>query len=139
MEVMYKIKATSVGGRAGNVKTEDGYVDLKLASPKEMGGQGGGANPEGLFAAGYAACLNSAIAAAARRHKTETGDVTVAVTVGIGPNGQGGFKFTVKLEANIPGVDLPTAKKLAEEAEMICPFANATRGNVDTELVVTNN
>lgn len=138
MEVMYKAKATSVGGRDGRVKTEDGYIDLNLKSPKEMGGEGGGANPEGLFAAGYSACFNGAIAAAARKHKTEIGAVTVTGTVGIGPNGKGGFKFTVKMEANIPGVDLATAKKLAEDAEMICPFANATRGNIDFELVVTN-
>lgn len=138
MEVMYKVKATSEGGRDGKVKTEDGHVELKLATPKEMGGQGGGANPEGLFAAGYAACFSSAIAMAARRHKAEIGDVEVTSTVGVGPNGKGGFKFSVKLEANIPGVDSETARKLAEEAETICPFANATRGNIDVELVVTN-
>ena len=138
MEVMYKVKATSEGGRDGKVKTEDGHVDLKLATPKEMGGQGGGANPEGLFAAGYAACFNSAIAMAARRHKTDIGLVRVMATVGVGPNGKGGFNFSVKLEANIPGVDLETARRIAEDAETICPFANATRGNVDVELLVTN-
>lgn len=138
MEVMYSTKATSEGGRDGNVKTQDGYVDLKLATPEGMGGKGGGANPEGLFASGFAACLNSAIAMAARRHRVEIGEVTVTTTVGVGPNGKGGFKFTVKHEVNIPGVDAETAKKLAEEGETICPFANGTRGNIDVELQVTN-
>ena len=138
MEAMYKTTAISVGGRDGSVRTEDGYVDLSLRTPKEMGGTGGGANPEGLFAAGYAACFNSAVAMAARRRKAEIGNVDVKATVGVGLNGKGGFKFEIKLEANIPGVDLAVAQALAEEAETICPFANATRGNIDVELVVTN-
>lgn len=139
MDAMFTARATAYGGREGTVKSEDGYIDMQLRTPVEMGGPGGGANPEDLFAAGYSACFNSAIAMAARKNRVVIpGEITVKAEAGISPNGSGGFKLSLKLEPNIPGIDLETAKKLVEEAKYICPYSNATRGNIEEEVVVTN-
>ena len=138
MQVLYTASATSTGdGRTGHVRSVDGVVDTDLAVPKEMGGPGGAlTNPEQLFAAGYAACFHSAIKGVASRQKITLTDTAITVDVGIGPNGQGGYGLTVAIEAEIPSVDTAKAKELLEAAHQVCPYSNATRGNVDVTLTV---
>lgn len=137
MKILYEAQATATGeGRAGHARSSDGVLDLDLALPTEMGGQGGGTNPEQLFAAGYAACFHSALQAVARRQKAELGDSTVTASVGIGPNDQRGFELAVKLHVTIPDLDDAAARELVEAAHQVCPYSNATRGNIDVELSV---
>ena len=138
MHVLYTAEAIATGaGRAGEVRSSDGVIDEQLAIPKEMGGQGGDAtNPEQLFAAGYAACFNSALALVARRAKVEMASSTVTARVGIGSQNGGGFGLTVTLVVDIPNVDKAVAEDLAAKAHMVCPYSNATRGNIDVELKV---
>ncbi len=139
MDTLYTAEALATGaGRDGHVRTTDGQLDLDLAKPKEMGGQGGAANPELLFAAGYAACFHSALQAVARKAKTDLGDSTVGARVGIGPNDAGGFQLEVTLEVVIPDVPHDRAQELAEKAHEVCPYSNATRGNIEVQLVVTD-
>ncbi len=135
---LYTASATATGdGRSGHTRTSDGVLDLDLAVPKELGGPGGAlTNPEQLFAAGYAACFHSAIKTVARRRKIELTDTAITADVGLGPNGAGGFGLTVTLEAELPGLDETTARELLEQAHQICPYSNATRGNVDVTLTV---
>jgi osmotically inducible protein OsmC len=110
-------------------------VDLRL--PKEMGGSGGGTNPEQLFAIGYAACFESALAAVARRLHMDAGEVTIDSAVGLLPTGDGGFKLTVTLDVSLPIVDdHETAVELVRGAHEVCPYSNATRGNIDVELLL---
>jgi osmotically inducible protein OsmC len=136
METLYTASATATGdGRNGHVRSSDGVLDFDLAVPKEMGGPGGAApNPEALFAAGYAACFHSALKAAARTKKITLTDTAITVDVGIGPNGKGGFGLAVTIEAEIPGVDEASARELLEAAHQVCPYSNATRGNVEVIL-----
>jgi osmotically inducible protein OsmC len=138
MQVIYTASATSTGdGRTGHVRSVDGVIDTDLAVPKEMGGAGGALpNPEEFFAAGYAACFHSALRGIARRDKIDLTDTAITVDVGIGPNGAGGYGLTVAIEAEIPSVDHATAEKLIEAAHQVCPYSNATRGNVDVKLTV---
>jgi osmotically inducible protein OsmC len=138
MQVLYTASATSTGdGRTGHVRSVDGVIDTDLAVPKEMGGPGGALpNPEEFFAAGYAACFHSALRGIARREKIDLADTAITVDVGIGPNGQGGYGLTVAIEAEIPSVDTAKAKELLEAAHQVCPYSNATRGNVDVTLTV---
>jgi len=138
VHVLYTAEAIATGaGRAGEVRSSDGVIDEQLAIPKEMGGQGGDAtNPEQLFAAGYAACFNSALALVARRAKVEMASSTVTARVGIGSQNGGGFGLTVTLVVDIPNVDKAVAEDLAAKAHMVCPYSNATRGNIDVELKV---
>ena len=138
MQVIYTASATSTGdGRTGHVRSVDGVIDTDLAVPKEMGGAGGALpNPEEFFAAGYAACFHSALRGLARRDKIDLTDTAITVDVGIGPNGNGGYGLTVAIEAEIPSVDHATAEKLLEAAHQVCPYSNATRGNVDVKLTV---
>jgi len=139
MDTLYTAEALATGaGRDGHVRTTDGQLDLDLAKPKEMGGQGGAANPELLFAAGYAACFHSALQAVARKAKTDLGDSTVGARVGIGPNDARGFQLEVTLEVVIPDVPHDRAQELAEKAHEVCPYSNATRGNIEVKLVVTD-
>lgn len=137
MQVIYTASATATGdGRNGHVRSSDGVLDFDLAVPKEMGGPGGAlTNPEELFAAGYAACFHNALKGVARRQKITLTDTAITVDVGIGPRDQGGYGLTVAIEAEIPGVDEATARDLIERAHQVCPYSNATRGNV--ELAVT--
>jgi lipoyl-dependent peroxiredoxin len=136
--VIYKTHATATGGRDGSAKSDDGSVDVKLVVPKEMGGPGGvGANPEKLFAAGYSACFLGAMKAVSK----DTGvsvpsDTTVTATVGIGPRSEGGFGITADLSISMPGVDRADAERLVAAAHQVCPYSNATRGNVDVGLTV---
>ena len=137
MQVLYTAEAIATGaGRAGEVRSSDGVIDEQLAIPKELGGPGGDAtNPEQLFAAGYAACFNSALALVARQDKVDMPSSTVTARVGIGPQG-GGFGLTVTLVIGIPNVDKAVAEDLAAKAHMVCPYSNATRGNIEVELRV---
>jgi len=137
METVYTAEALATGaGRNGRARTTDGRVDLALAVPKEMGGSGDGANPEQLFAAGYAACFHSAMQAVARQEKVKLGDSSVGARVGIGGNGQGGFALEVTLEVVVPGLDQDAAQDLAQKAHQVCPYSNATRGNIEVTLSV---
>ncbi|AGZ42567.1 organic hydroperoxide resistance protein [Actinoplanes friuliensis] len=138
MQAVYTASATATGdGRGGHTRSSDGVLDLDLAVPKEMGGPGGAhSNPEQLFAAGYAACFHSALKLVAGKQKITLTDTAITVDVGIGPNGQGGFGLTVAIEAELPGLDEATAQSLLEAAHQVCPYSNATRGNVDVALTV---
>ncbi|MFF7475731.1 Ohr family peroxiredoxin [Streptomyces sp. NPDC008092] len=136
MEAIYTASAIATGdGRNGRVRSSDGILDLNLAIPKEMGGPGGAhSNPEMLFASGYSACFHSALKVAARMKKIALGDTTVTVEVGIGSNGQGGYQLQAAIEVQIPDVDEATARELIEAAHQICPYSNATRGNIEVTL-----
>ncbi|MER7461214.1 organic hydroperoxide resistance protein [Micromonospora sp. NPDC126480] len=137
MQVLYTAQATATGdGRDGHVRTSDATVDLDLAVPKEMGGAGDAANPEQLFAAGYAACFHSALRLVARRGKADVTGSVVEAEVGIGPNGSGGFGLTVALAVDLPAVPRATAEELVAQAHQVCPYSNATRGNIDVALRV---
>jgi osmotically inducible protein OsmC len=136
MEAVYTASATATGdGRNGHVRSSDGVVDFDLAIPKEMGGPGGALpNPEELFAAGYAACFHGALKAVARAKKITLTDTAITVDVGIGPNGQGGFQLQATIEAELPSVDPATARELIDAAHQVCPYSNATRGNIEVNL-----
>jgi lipoyl-dependent peroxiredoxin len=134
----YTAAAMSTGdGRNGHVRSSDGQIDLDLAIPKEMGGAGGATNPEQLFAAGYAACFHSALKMLAGKQKAPVTDSSVAAEVGIGPNDAGGFALTVALHVELAGVDQATADQLVEAAHQVCPYSNATRGNIPVTLEAT--
>ena len=136
MEALYTASATATGdGRNGHVRSADGILDFDLAVPKEMGGPGGAlTNPEELFAAGYAACFHSALKAAARLAKVTLADTAITIDIGVGRNEQGGFGLKAAIEAEINGVDEETARQLLETAHQLCPYSNATRGNIDVQL-----
>ncbi|WP_305783704.1 organic hydroperoxide resistance protein [Symbioplanes lichenis] len=138
MTPAYTASATATGdGRAGHSRSSDGVLDLDLSVPKEMGGPGGAhTNPEQLFAAGYAACFHGALKAVARSRKIELTDTAITVDVGIGDNGQGGFGLVVAIEAELPSVDEATARDLLDAAHHVCPYSNATRGNIDVTLTL---
>jgi Ohr subfamily peroxiredoxin len=137
MEALYTAKATSTGaGRNGHVASSDSVLELDLSIPKEMGGPGGaGTNPEQLFAAGYAACFHSALQAVARKEKVSVRDSSVAAEVGIGKVGEG-FGLVVDLVVSLPGLESDAAQKLVDTAHQVCPYSNATRGNIDVHLRV---
>jgi lipoyl-dependent peroxiredoxin len=135
-KVLYCAKATSTGdGRNGHVVTSDQRLDLDLARPESMGGDGDGTNPEQLFAAGYAACFHSALRIVARRARTDPGQSTVSAEVGIGPEGDA-FGLVVTLIISIPGLEREQVRELAEAAHQVCPYSRATRGNISVELRV---
>ncbi len=139
MEALYTAEALSTGeGRNGHVRTTEGAVDLEMAIPKEMGGSGNGANPEQLFAAGYAACFHSALNAVARTQKLDVTGSTVGSQVQIGSNGEGGFQLAVLLEVVIPTLDHEAAQALADAAHQVCPYSNATRGNIEVTITVSD-
>ena len=133
INVKYSTTVTAIGGREGRAFTQDETLDLKLATPKELGGVGGtGTNPEQLFAAGYAACFLSALKLVAQRRDIVLPDEAyISATVGIGPNGDGGFGLAVELVATLPGLDPVAAEQLVAEAHLVCPYSNATRNNID--------
>jgi lipoyl-dependent peroxiredoxin len=131
---LYTAEATAVGGREGHVRSVDGLVDVDLQPPVEMGGPGGATNPEELFAAGYAACFQSALAVVARRSKVSVDGSTVTAKVTIGTIGGGGFGLAVALDVHIPDVDETTTRSLIEGAHEVCPYSNATRGNIEVTL-----
>ncbi len=135
METLYTAVATATGGRAGRVESSDGALKVDLAQPEALGGSGGqGTNPEQMFAGGYAACFASAAEYQARLQKLEPGPITVKATVGIGPNGREGFGLSVALDITVAGLNQSAAEKLVADAHRVCPYSNATRGNVDVKL-----
>jgi Ohr subfamily peroxiredoxin len=138
MKVLYETQAVATGGRDGRAQTKDGSFSVNLAVPKEMGGKGGGNNPEQLFASGYAACFLGAIRFVAGQEKVKVpDDATVTSTVGIGPRDDGtGFGLQVALEIKIPGLDRAQAQDLVDKAHVVCPYSHATRGNIDVKLSV---
>jgi lipoyl-dependent peroxiredoxin len=133
---LYTARATATGGRAGHAVTDDGLLDVSLKPPKEMGGPGGATNPEQLFAAGYAACFQSALGVAGRRAGVDTSASTVEADVTIGVIGGGGYGLAVALRVAIPGADPEQARSLTEAAHQVCPYSNATRGNIEVTLEV---
>ena len=137
MDALYTAEATAWGGREGRAASPDGNVDVQLVIPKELGGPGGpGTNPEQLFAAGYAGCFHSALKRVAGKAKVDVSESAVTARVGIGFLDTGGFGLTVELEAELPGVDEATANDLLAQAHAVCPYSNATRGNVDVTLTL---
>ncbi|MGW5722563.1 organic hydroperoxide resistance protein [Amycolatopsis sp. NPDC003865] len=131
--------ATSTGdGRAGGqARTDDGLLDISLAIPKEMGGPGGATNPEQLFAAGWASCFHSALKAVAAQRKVEITDSAVVAEVQVHSTDEGGFTLSAALHAELSGVDQTTADRLVEGAHAICPYSNATRGNIPVTVDAT--
>ncbi|KAJ2160857.1 hypothetical protein GGF46_001914 [Coemansia sp. RSA 552] len=139
IEPMYTAEATATGGRNGRAVSSDKVVNVALTLPKELGGAGaaGKTNPEQLFAAGYSACFQGAMAAAAGGMKVDLPESnTVTAAVHIGKHPEGGFGLGVELRVNAPGVDKATLKKVVEQAHAICPYSRATRGNIDVKLVI---
>ena len=131
---LYTARATATGGRAGHAVSDDGVLDLDLKPPAEMGGPGGATNPEQLFAAGYAACFQSALGVVGRRQGVDTSGSRVEADVTIGTIPGGGYGLAVALRVSIPGADSGTARALAEAAHQVCPYSNATRGNIDVTV-----
>ncbi len=139
MNVLYRTEATATGGRTGFASTADGAFKVALATPKELGGAGGeGANPEQLFASGYAACFLGALKFVAGQRKVRiTEDSTVTAAVGIGKRDDGqGFGLDVALTINLPGVDTDTARELVDQAHVVCPYSHATRNSLDVRLAL---
>lgn len=138
MDVLYTAEATAWGGREGRVVSSDKVLDLELAIPTSMGGPGGEkSNPEQLFAAGYSACFHSALKLVAAAEKVDVSESAVTAKVGIGANDSGGFGLQVELEAELPDLDQARAEALVARAHEVCPYSNATRGNVEVTLTVT--
>jgi lipoyl-dependent peroxiredoxin len=138
MQVLYTSEATAWGGREGRSASSDGNLDVQLVVPKELGGPGGpGTNPEQLFAAGYAGCFHSALKVVARGRKLDVSESAVTVRVGLGPDDSGGFGLTAEIEAELPGLDREEAIALVEAAHQVCPYSNATRGNIDVNLTLS--
>ena len=135
--VLYTAEAVTEGGRAGVGRTSDGRLDLQLSVPEDMGGPGGpGTNPEQLFAVGFGACFQSSLLAVAQGHKLDASDSTVTARVGIGPTGHGGFGLQVALDLHAPHLSSAQAAELMARADQRCPYANATRGNIQVILSV---
>ncbi|MEU9883384.1 organic hydroperoxide resistance protein [Streptomyces phaeochromogenes] len=136
MDALYTAVATATHGRDGRAYSSDGKLDLELGVPVEMGGNGQGTNPEQLFAAGYSACFASALGVVGRMAKVDVSDAAVTAEVGLGKQGEG-FALAVTLRVELPeSVDAETGRKLIEQAHQVCPYSNATRGNIPVELVV---
>ncbi len=138
MSALYSTTVSAVGGRNGTVRSGDGLLDLPLALPAALGGKGDKTNPEQLFAAGYAACFGNAVIHVTRNKekKIKDADVEVDATVGMVSNNSGGFVLTVALDVVIAGVDQATAEEIVATAHQVCPYSNATRGNIDVALTV---
>ena len=136
-KILYTAHATSSGGRDGSSRSDDGVLDVKLTTPKGLGGNGAtGTNPEQLFAAGYSACFIGAMKHVASTQKIALpADTSIAADVSIGPIPQG-FNIQVALHVTVPGMDKAAAKKLVDAAHQVCPYSNATRGNIDVTLEV---
>ncbi|WP_327297862.1 MULTISPECIES: organic hydroperoxide resistance protein [unclassified Streptomyces] len=136
IDVAYTAVATAENGRDGRVSSSDGNLDVVVNPPKEMGGSGAGTNPEQLFAAGYSACFQGALGVVARQEKADISGSTVTAAVSIGKTEAGGFGLEVTITASIPNVDAATAQSLIEKAHQVCPYSNATRGNIKVDLAV---
>lgn len=139
MDPLYTTEALSTGaGRNGHVDVTDSPLAFEMATPVAMGGSGNGANPEQLFAAGYAACFHSALQAVARMQKVAIEGSSVGARVSLAKNDAGGFELAVHLEVVIPEVDSATADQLAQAAHQMCPYSNATRGNIEVTVTVSD-
>jgi osmotically inducible protein OsmC len=138
VNVLYRTSATAQGGRDGVARSQDGRLDVRLSTPKELGGAGGdGVNPEQLFAAGYSACFLGALKVAGQQAKVAIpAEATITATVGIGPRAEGGFGITADLVVTLPGIARDQAEALVAAAHQICPYSNATRNNLDVGLTV---
>ena len=136
--VLYTARAHVTGGREdGHGRSAGGELEVDLRVPEEMGGTGGGTNPEELFAVGYAACFESALGTVARRRHLDVGPAAIDSAVSLLPDGGGGFKLAVTLDVTLPSVaDPETAAQLIREAHQVCPYSNATRGNADVDLLL---
>ncbi|MBF6166120.1 organic hydroperoxide resistance protein [Streptomyces gardneri] len=139
MQILYTAEALATGdGRNGHARSTDGKIDVGLSAPKEMGGSGEGTNPEQLFAAGYAACFHSALRLVGKQAQANIDDSAVGAKVGIGTNGAGGFGLAVTLEVSLPHLSREDAQALADKAHQVCPYSNATRGNIDVQVLVAD-
>jgi Ohr subfamily peroxiredoxin len=137
MDILYTATAHATGdGRNGHATSDDGILDLDLRVPREMGGPGGATNPEQLFAAGYAACFHSALKVVAGREKLDVAGTEVSASVGIGMDDGGGFGLAVELDVHAPALERAVAEDLVAKAHQVCPYSNATRGNVEVTLTV---
>jgi Ohr subfamily peroxiredoxin len=137
MNPIYTATAHATGdGRNGHARSDDGFIDLDLRIPTEMGGPGGATNPEELFAAGYAACFHSALKLVAGQQKLDVNGTEVSASIGIGPLDDGGFGLSAALVIYAPKLDKATAQALAEAAHKVCPYSNATRGNIEVTISV---
>lgn len=136
MSALYTAVATSTGdARNGHVRSDDGLVDTDVRVPRSMGGPGGATNPEQLFAAGYAACFHSAMKLIARQDKLDVTDSEVTAEVSLSPQGVG-YGLAVRLVVRVPNLDAATTDTLIQKAHAVCPYSNATRGNIDVQLAV---
>lgn len=134
MKTLYTAIVTATGGRDGKVHSSDGIIDFNVQTPKEMGGRGGATNPEQLFAAGYSACFDSALNLVLRQARLRPESTSVTAEVSIGANDNGGYGLAVKLLVDIKGIDPEQAREAVEKAHHVCPYSNATRGNIDVEI-----
>lgn len=140
MTPMYTAVVTATGGRNGKIVSDNGILNLEVRSPKALGGANNDyTNPEMLFAGGYAACFDSALNLVMRQQRVRTSETTVTAEVSIGKLDNGGFGLAVTLSVNIPQVIIGQAQELVEKAHQVCPYSNATRGNVEVTFKVTNN
>jgi len=140
IKAIYTTEATAKGGRNGQVKSDNNVLNLQVRAPKAMGGASDEyANPEMLFAAGYSACFDSALNLVIKKEKLKTEETSVHAKISIGQNENGGFGLAAALTVNIPNVPLAQAQELAAQAHKVCPYSNATRGNMEVTLSVTNN
>jgi Ohr subfamily peroxiredoxin len=137
-KVVYTAHATTVGGRGdGTVRSSDGMLDAKIAHPKEMGGNGQGTNPEQLFAAGYSACFLGAMKFVAGQQKLSLPrESSIAAEVDFGPRVGGGFGVGVRMAISVPGLDKAKVQELVDAAHQVCPYSNATRGNIDVAFTI---
>ncbi|WP_330458325.1 organic hydroperoxide resistance protein [Streptomyces sp. NBC_00820] len=135
-KIMYVAEATAHGGRDGYVTSQDGRIGLKVTMPPELGGAGDGTNPEQLFAAGYSSCFHNALILVGNRAGYDLTGSTVAAKVGIGPNRQHGYGLAVALSVSLPVLDQEVAARLVDAAHQVCPYSNATRGNIDVTIVL---
>ena len=137
MKILYTAEVTATGGREGQARSSDGAFEVNLSIPKGLGGPGGpGTNPEQLFATGFAACFQSALMTAARRKHLDASHSVVTARVGIGPTGSGGYGLEVELRIQLPGVERSAGEELVAIADSVCPYSNATRGNIPVMLVL---
>jgi len=140
MKTMYTAVATATGGRNGHVKSDNGVLDLQVRMPKALGGRDDdNTNPEQLFAAGYAACFDSALNLILKQARIKTGETSVTAKVSLGQTENGGFGLAVEMAVNIPNISQEEAQDFVEKAHQVCPYSNATRGNIDVKLTVSVN
>jgi osmotically inducible protein OsmC len=140
MKTMYTAVATATGGRNGHVKSDNGVLDLQVRMPKALGGRDDdNTNPEQLFAAGYAACFDSALNLILKQARIKTGETSVTAKVSLGQTENGGFGLAVEMAVNIPNISQEEAQDFVEKAHQVCPYSNATRGNIEVKLTVSVN